>query len=81
LRVVRTNGYSAGYNKMADGWAIIAWPVPIPVALDRDRIGAVAVGSSAQELRSDEARVLKAAAPLLRAYRQALTAEGSRRPR
>ncbi len=81
LRVVRANGYSAGYNKMADGWAIIAWPVPIPVALDRDRIGAVAVGSSAQELRSDEARVLKAAAPLLRAYRQALTAEGSRRPR
>lgn len=77
LRVVRQNGYSAGYNKMADGWAIIAWPVPIPVALDRDRIGAVAVGSSAQVMRSDEQRVLRAAVPLLKAYRAALRAESS----
>lgn len=77
LRVVRQNGYSAGYNKMSDGWAIIAWPVPIPVALDRDRIGAVAVGSSAQVMRSDEQRVLRAAAPLLKAYRAALRAEAS----
>lgn len=79
LRVVRQSGYSAGYNKMADGWAIIAWPVPIPVALDRNRIGAVAVGSSAQALRSDEQRVLRAAAPLLKAYRAALRAEASNR--
>jgi DNA-binding IclR family transcriptional regulator len=79
LKTVRLNGYAAGYNKLSDGWAMIAWPVPIPVALDRNRIGAVAIGSRAPVLRSEERRVLQVAAPLLKAYRYALSAEGSLR--
>lgn len=79
LKTIRQNGFAAGYNKISDGWAMIAWPVPIPVALDRSRIGAVAIGSRAPVLRSEERRVLAAAAPLLKAYRYALSAEGSLR--
>lgn len=79
LKAVRQSGFAAGYNKISDGWAMIAWPVPIPVALDRNRIGAVAIGSRAPVLRSEERRVLQVAAPLLKAYRYALSAEGSLR--
>lgn len=73
LGAFRKNGYVPGYNIEADGWAMIAWPIPVPVALDPARTGAVAVGSRVNPLRREEQRVMRAAETLLATYRKAVS--------
>lgn len=73
LRTLRQRGHVPGYNIMADGWAMLAWPIPAPVALDPNRVGAVALGSRAPVMRREERRVVQLAEPLLAEYRNAVT--------
>ncbi len=72
LRSLRPRGHVPGYNIMADGWAMLAWPIPIPVRLDPNRVGAVALGSRVPMMRRDERRILQLAEPLLAEYRSAV---------
>ena len=60
LREVRSRGYAAGYNLRADGWGMLAWPIPVTVA--PLRLGALAIGAPVVDLRRDEARLV----PLIR---------------
>jgi IclR family pca regulon transcriptional regulator len=76
LRTFRKRGHVPGYNIIADGWALIAWPIPMPVALDPHRMGALSIGSQVPAMRRDEGRLQQIAAPLLAAYRDAVQKAG-----
>jgi hypothetical protein len=72
VRSFRPQGHVTGYNIMSDGWATVAWPIPIPVALDPQRIGAVAVAARVSALRREEHDLLRIVPPLIAAYRDSL---------
>lgn len=72
LRDCRSRGYVSGYNITGDGWAMISWPIPVPVQQDPRRIGSIAIGSRMNTLRKQESRLLQVAAPLLASYRLAV---------
>jgi len=60
LKCVRTHrevGYVAGYNLTADGWSMLAWPIPITLA--PRRMGAILIGAPSDRLRVEEQRLLR----------------------
>lgn len=66
LRSYRELGHVSGYNLASDGWALVAWPLPI--SQDPVRIGALAIGAPAPTLRRTEARLLEIVEPRIAAY-------------
>jgi DNA-binding IclR family transcriptional regulator len=56
LREVRTRGFAAGYNLLADGWGMLAWPIPVTLA--PLRYGALAIASPVAALRRDEDKLV-----------------------
>lgn len=68
LRAYKLKGHVSGYNMVADGWAMLAWPLPI--TLEPLRIGALAVGAPAAVLRRQEGRLIELTAPRIATYTQ-----------
>jgi DNA-binding IclR family transcriptional regulator len=66
LREIRTRGFAAGYNLRADGWGMLAWP--IPVTLTPVRFGALAIGAPVAVLRRDEAKLVLLTQKLIANY-------------
>ncbi len=66
LREVRTRGFAVGYNLNADGWGMLAWP--IPVTLEPLRVGALALGAPVAMLRRAESRLVPLAQNLISGY-------------
>jgi DNA-binding IclR family transcriptional regulator len=66
LREVRSRGYAAGYNLRADGWGMLAWPIPVTLA--PLRIGALAIGAQVATLRRDEVRLVAMTQKLITNY-------------
>ncbi|MEZ5498465.1 MAG: helix-turn-helix domain-containing protein [Steroidobacteraceae bacterium] len=75
LRDVRSRGFVAGYNLRADGWGMLAWP--IPVTTSPLRIGALALGAPVAALRRDEDRILDLASRLMAEYLRDQAAHGA----
>lgn len=79
LREIRTRGFAAGYNLRADGWGILAWPIPVTLA--PLRIGALAIGAPVAALRRDEARLVQLTQKLIATYlREQASSSGRSRP-
>jgi hypothetical protein len=66
LRRYRALGHVSGYNLASDGWAMLAWP--LPVSQDPLRIGALAIGAPAPTLRRTEGRLIEVVEPRVAAY-------------
>lgn len=62
----RALGHVSGYNLASDGWALLAWPLPI--SQDPVRIGALAIGAPAPTLRRTEGRLIEVVEPRIAAY-------------
>lgn len=78
LREIRTRGFAAGYNLLADGWGMLSWPVP--VTLSPLRIGALAIGAPVAVLRRDEAKLVLLTQKLVATYlREQASAAGRTR--
>jgi DNA-binding IclR family transcriptional regulator len=75
LREVRTRGFAAGYNLRADGWGILAWPIPVSIA--PVRVGALALGAPVAALRRDEARYVQLSQKLVAQYLREQSSAGS----
>jgi DNA-binding IclR family transcriptional regulator len=79
LRDVRTRGFAVGYNMLADGWGMLAWPISVTTA--PLRIGALALGAPVAALRRDESRLLQLTQRLVASYLReqgAATAKGDK---
>jgi hypothetical protein len=66
VREVGSRGFAAGYNLRADGWGMLAWP--LPVTTSPLRIGALAIGAPVAVLRRDEAKLVQLADKLIASY-------------
>jgi DNA-binding IclR family transcriptional regulator len=66
LREVRTRRFAAGYNLRADGWGMLAWPIPVSMA--PLRIGALALGAPVAALRREESQIVQFAQNLIALY-------------
>ncbi len=74
LRLRRAAGYVTGYNLRADGWGVVAWPIPITEV--PTRIGGLALGAPVQALRRQEADLTRIVQRERAQYLQALRAAG-----
>lgn len=70
LRLRRPAGYVTGYNLRADGWGVVAWPIPITE--DPKRIASLAIGAPVQALRRQEAELTRIVQRERAQYLQAL---------
>jgi DNA-binding IclR family transcriptional regulator len=66
VREVGSRGFAAGYNLRADGWGMLAWP--LPVTTSPLRIGALAIGAPVAVLRRDQAKLVQLADKLIASY-------------
>ena len=72
LRSHRVAGYVTGYNMRSDGWAMLAWP--IPVTLKPMRFGAVSLGAPVTLLRRQELELVRLTGAERERYLRALGA-------
>jgi DNA-binding IclR family transcriptional regulator len=72
VRQVSERGYAVGFNMRADGFGMIAWPVPM--RRDQQRFGVIAVGMLVSELRSREDELAAGVTRLLQRYSKDLQA-------
>ena len=70
LRVHREAGFVTGYNMLADGWGMLAWPIPI--TLNPRRVGAVSIGAPVETLRRHETVLVRLASSERNKYLNAL---------
>lgn len=56
VRAHRQAGYVAAYNLIADGWSMLAWPIPI--TLEPRRMGAIVIGAPSDRLRAEEQQLV-----------------------